>query len=283
MHAARAIEREEAGELALELVLDCRAHHPAGPEQPGLDGVGFDVEQRRGLLDAEALDVAQHEDGAEDVGQRVDRLLEELSRFLACHFGLRIGLRLAELDDLGAAALLGIDRREFGGGPPLSQSSDRLIDDDAGQPGLELRVAAKATEMGEGVHIGRLHHVLGLGIVVDDGPGGPEQALVVAPHQHPDRVLVAIPRQRHERGIRTLAVVEGRPRRVGKLYPGHGDYLRPHAAVREARAAGATRGVHVLETDGGERFPGIRSHNPPPPDEQDTDGLVGPAGCAGGI
>ena len=92
MHAARAIEREEAGEFSFELVLDCRAHHPAGPEQPGLDGVGFDVEQRRGLLDAETLDVAQHEDGAEDVWQRVDRLLVEA--------GLTQGKRLTSYPSL---------------------------------------------------------------------------------------------------------------------------------------------------------------------------------------
>ena len=50
------------------------------------------------------------------------------------------------------------------------------------KPGSELRLAAKLPEMGEGTRVGLLHHVLGLGVVPQNGPRRSKQSLVVAAH-----------------------------------------------------------------------------------------------------
>ena len=45
--------------------------------QACLDGGAVQIQAGRGLVDAELLDDAQHEHGAECLGQRIDRLLEQ--------------------------------------------------------------------------------------------------------------------------------------------------------------------------------------------------------------
>jgi hypothetical protein len=50
------------------------------------------------------------------------------------------------------------------------------------QPGPELRLAAKLSEMGKRARVGLLHHVLGLAVVLHDGPRRSKQPLIVATH-----------------------------------------------------------------------------------------------------
>jgi hypothetical protein len=53
---------------------------------------------------------------------------------------------------------------------------------DPDEPGPELRFATKLSEMGEGARIGFLHHVLGLGVVPQNGPRRAKHPLIVPAH-----------------------------------------------------------------------------------------------------
>jgi hypothetical protein len=47
-------------------------------------------------------------------------------------------------------------------------AGERLVDDDAGEPGAEPRLAAKSVETLESPNISPLQHVVGIGVVPDD-------------------------------------------------------------------------------------------------------------------
>src|SRR3546814_20382893 len=76
-------------------------------------------------------------------------------------------------------------------------SSDVCSSDLARQPGRQGRLAAEGRKSGEGVRVGLLHHVLGLGIVAYHGARDPEQALVAAMHELAERTALAAPCQCH--------------------------------------------------------------------------------------
>ena len=126
----------------------------------------------------------KHEHGAKAFRQGIDRLFEQGADFGTGHFGLGIGLSLEqrELDDAGAVGRGEIDILNGGLGAAAAQAPRRFVDGDAGEPGRELRLAAKAVEMGERLHVGHLHHIFGVGIVAHDGAGDAEQPLVIAAH-----------------------------------------------------------------------------------------------------
>lgn len=95
-------------------------------------------------------------------------------------------------DHLAAApAGLDIDLLDAGGGALPPQSSQRFVERDAGQPGGQLRIAAKTLQMGEGLDVAGLHHVFGFRVIAHNRPGDAEQALVVALDNHADRGLIA--------------------------------------------------------------------------------------------
>src|SRR5262249_10971354 len=64
--------------------------------------------------------------------------------------------------------------------PALAHPGKRLVHRNPDQPGAELRLAAELPEMRERAGVGLLQHVLGLGVVVQNGTRRPEQTLVVA-------------------------------------------------------------------------------------------------------
>ena len=61
-----------------------------------------------------------------------------------------------------------------------AQPHQRLVDDDARQPGGKLRLAAEVADVPVGVEIGVLQRVLGLGVVPENRARDPEQPAVVA-------------------------------------------------------------------------------------------------------
>src|SRR5262245_33054891 len=76
-------------------------------------------------------------------------------------------------------------------GPP--KATQRLINNDACEPGPEGRLPAKALEPRERADVGILHGILGVGIVSQDPARNPVQPLVVTARQLAHRLL--IPRQ----------------------------------------------------------------------------------------
>src|SRR3546814_17231925 len=80
-------------------------------------------------------------------------------------------------------------------------SSDVCSSDLARQPGRQGRLAAEGRKSGEGVRVGLLHHVLGLGIVAYHGARDPEQALVAALNELAERTALAAPCQCHPLGV----------------------------------------------------------------------------------
>src|SRR3546814_1449179 len=72
----------------------------------------------------------------------------------------------------------GLERGDVDARAPLAQAAVRLVEHDARQPGRQGRLAAEGRKSGEGVRVGLLHHVLGLGIVAYHGARDPEQELV---------------------------------------------------------------------------------------------------------
>jgi len=89
-------------------------------------------------------------------------------RFAACFAWIgRIG---DQVDHLGAAV-------------ELARAPDCHVDRNADQPRRQFRVAAKVVHGAIGQHIGFLHGVLGLGIVLEDAARGAVERLVVPSHQ----------------------------------------------------------------------------------------------------
>lgn len=91
--AARAAEIEH---VALRQVDGLRQRFPQsalGAETPAADSRFRQAETRRGLLDAELLDRAQHEDGAETLRQLIGVALQDLAHLLALDEAIRLERR----------------------------------------------------------------------------------------------------------------------------------------------------------------------------------------------
>src|SRR5206468_3325355 len=90
---------------------------------------------------------------------------------------------------------------------PAAQSPERLVGDDARQPGREARFALEAVEMGEGADIALLNHLLGLALVIQNAAREAVEPPVVEAHQRRKRRRLAAPEARQKvaiacRGIR---------------------------------------------------------------------------------
>ena len=77
--------------------------------------------------------------------------------------------------------------------PPLLQafSAERLVDRDPCQPSRQRGSSLEPADRRERLCVARLKHVLGVLLVLEDAPGGAEEALVVRAHDLPDRTDVA--------------------------------------------------------------------------------------------
>ncbi len=85
--------------------------------------------------------------------------------------------------------------------PLLPQSHQRVIDDDASEPGREARTAAELTDVPVCVEIRILQRILRLCIVPQDGPSHPEQLPVVPAHQCLEGTVVGPRNARHQRRV----------------------------------------------------------------------------------
>ena len=82
--------------------------------------------------------------------------------------------------------------------------ANRLVDDDARQPGCKARVRTECREMPKRAQIGLLHHVLGLSVIPDDRPCDPVEPLIVPSNDQAQRGRAPLPRETHEFGIDIL-------------------------------------------------------------------------------
>ena len=123
---------------------------------------GRTFEERGGLLDAHFLDDACDEDQSEVVGQLVDRLLEQVLNLTLRRGPLRVRPRGADrkLDDFRAwpAVLFHCAPIHRRSSPP--QAPERLVHDDAAEPGSDRRLSPEFVEMQEGLEVGLLNGVL---------------------------------------------------------------------------------------------------------------------------
>src|SRR5579883_28670 len=166
---------------------------PAGAMQARLHGLRQNAEQLRGLLDAHALDQARDQHGAERFRQLVDGALEQDAQLALRDGGLGIELAIGigERDDLRLQGGIVVDDIERHGPATAAQAAERLVHDDAGEPGAEPRLAAKAREAGEGARIGLLQRVLRLAVVAQDTAGDAVETLVVLADDQPHRRRLA--------------------------------------------------------------------------------------------
>jgi hypothetical protein len=150
------------------------------------------LERRGDLVDRHFLDRAHQEHRAERVGQGVDLPLEHRARLGAHRRALgRLGgarvVVVRRLVEVGAA----IHPDHLRGPLALAPARDRLVDDDARQPGRELRVAAKAADRAVREQVSFLDCILGLGVVAENRARRAVEPLVVPPHHQLQRIAVA--------------------------------------------------------------------------------------------
>ena len=160
--------------------------------QAGFHRLGSQVEDLRGLLDAQSFDHPGDEYDPINFRKLVGGVLNELQELALCHGSFRvIGLRRERKLDHFRLHSLRFERRQIDRRPSRAQPAERFVDSDAGQPGDKRRVAAKIFEMGEGPDISLLNDVLGLAVVADDPPRQTIEALIVFLHDRAERSAVA--------------------------------------------------------------------------------------------
>ena len=157
--------------------------------QARLDGVRRNAEAGCRFIDAQLLNLAQHEDRTERIRQRVDGALKQTPRLgaggvLLRGRGGRLGAR--EGDHLGAGerTVRSVLSVQSDHGSSLPQPPQRLVEDDAAQPSGQAGGVAELVDVGEGKDPGVLHRVLGLGGVAQHAARHADERLVVPLHQN---------------------------------------------------------------------------------------------------
>ena len=118
-----------------------------------------------------ALDQSPHLRTQQGVFRRGGRRIRYVHRFV-----LRVGFAERNDDPLP---------------PRAAQRLQRLVDDDAREPGPERGVAAKLMQLPESADVRVLQGVLRLGVVLQDRAGGAVEPTVVPAHDRAERRMVA--------------------------------------------------------------------------------------------
>lgn len=92
--------------------------------------------------------------------------------------------------------LLEIDGRTHVVAPP-----QRLVDDNAGEPGRETRLATKSVERCQGADIGVLQRLFGLDVVAHDPSGNTPEHLVVLLHDRLRGASIALAEPLYEQVV----------------------------------------------------------------------------------
>ncbi len=73
------------------------------------------------------------------------------------------------------------------GRPAAAHAAERLVDDDASEPGAESRLAAESVETAESANIGLLHCIFGFAVVPHDAARDAIEPAVLLLDDLPDR------------------------------------------------------------------------------------------------
>ena len=175
--AALALELEQPGRGGKQPRAEALLQQPAGAVQARLHRLGAERETGGGLGRAQPLDLAQHEHGAELLGQRVDRGLEQPAQLAARRQPLRVRpvaggaavqVHVVRVVRPGPCRPKVLERDHARGGAP---PAERLVDGDPRQPGRESPRLRELAQPGVGAQVGLLQHVLGLGVAPRAGCG----------------------------------------------------------------------------------------------------------------
>lgn len=150
----------------------------AGAVEPHLDVPFHRFERLGGLRGAQPLGVAQHEHEPIAVRQLLEGGVKEPPQ-------LAVGGDLVRprplVTNLGTALHAAASAERVLASLP-SRAGERLVHDDSCQPGREAGAPLKLLELRPGAHVTLLHHVFGLVVIADDGPGDAIEPRVVAAH-----------------------------------------------------------------------------------------------------
>ena len=144
--AARPGEGEDVGRRHVHLLGERLAQQRAGAKHARADRRRRDRQALGRFLDRHLLDLAQDERGAKGERQRVDLLLEQAAQLGAHRAGLRRCVRVVVhrlLHRLGAARRAVVEQGDDVVATARAQPPERLVDDDAREPGRQARVAAE--------------------------------------------------------------------------------------------------------------------------------------------
>ena len=154
--------------------------------QPDLDRIAGQAKFRRHVFGRHFFDIPQHQHRPVRVGQRGNRLTNQPEPLLALEqlIGRRRprgkGFRVMAVFEKGGQERV---YRFLGLPPPGPQAHQGPVDDDAVQPGAELRAAVEGRQGLERRKVGRLHDVPGVLLVLDNAPGDGQQPSPVGPDQ----------------------------------------------------------------------------------------------------
>ena len=161
--------------------------------QPRLDGFGTQIEGRCRLLDAHLLDHAADEHGAEVLRQLVDGAFERPLDLSLGQGTLRIGFpAMRKGDDLRAWRIEQGARHRLEARPSSAPARERLVEDDAREPGSEARFVAKTAQGAESAKIGLLQGILRLAIVPQHAARDPVKPAIVAGHDRANGKFVSL-------------------------------------------------------------------------------------------
>ena len=213
--AAGPVEREGVGHGVVDVARQALAKQAAGAEEARAHGGFRQAQRRRDLLDAQFLDGPQHEDRAKRLRQRVDARLHHGAQLRAHRGALRPIVRVV-FHHVLHRDVREVDRGVEGQhlGAAAAQPTERLVDDDAHQPGRQARLGPEAAERAPGAQIGFLQRVFGFGVALEDAARRAEQQAVVPPHDAFEGGIVAAGSSCRQVGV-GHAVAQGRGRCQG--------------------------------------------------------------------
>jgi len=102
----------------------------------------------------------------------------------------------------------------------LPQPPQRLVHDNARQPGGQARFATIAGKVSEGGNVCLLHRIFGVAVVAQNAPCDQVKPAIVPLHNQPESFWIPSERTPHQ-----LGVVQNRQGRLLDLVLGHGAFL----------------------------------------------------------
>src|SRR5262249_5371428 len=172
-----------------------------GAVQAHLDRRLGDAEGLADLVGGHALDLAQEEDRAVDLGKLGEGGLEQGGELSVAE--LRFGAARRAHQFLPSVLL--VAERRLGEAPARAQPVDRRVDRDAHQPGRDLRPLDELAEVQESAKIRLLHDVLALRLVAEERAHGAVDPLVVATHEYLEEIPIARAHARDDLLVRQIS------------------------------------------------------------------------------